>query len=363
MPPPSEPSGPRPTGSSCTTSRRCRSTGAASNRSVAARTPSGCATAARWFVERGCQVKGHPLCWHSVGADWLLGAHGRRDRRGAAGADPPRRGGLRRPDRHLGRDQRSRDHADLRQVRQRHLADGAQARPGRHRPGHLRRRARGQPRRDPAAQRLRHVRGLRAPRRGTASRRASGSMRWGSSRTCTRATGARRRPWTSSSGSPASGCPSTSPRAPSCPGTSCRPRSSTSTTTRSTSGRAPPTARPARPTRSSGTTGRCSRTRRSQAITWWGFSDDGWLHAPTGLIRADGTRKPAFDALRGLIRGDWWLPPTPMVTDETRQRPVQRLPRRLRRCRSAGSRRRSASRRRARTRSTCDWGGRASRQG
>ncbi|HEY6569920.1 MAG TPA: endo-1,4-beta-xylanase, partial [Candidatus Limnocylindrales bacterium] len=28
-------------------------------------------TAARWLVDRGCLVKGHPLCWHSVTADWL----------------------------------------------------------------------------------------------------------------------------------------------------------------------------------------------------------------------------------------------------------------------------------------------------
>src|SRR5687767_4609706 len=27
--------------------------------------------AAKWFVERGCVVKGHPLCWHTVTADWL----------------------------------------------------------------------------------------------------------------------------------------------------------------------------------------------------------------------------------------------------------------------------------------------------
>ena len=54
-----------------------------------------------------------------------------------------------------------------------------------------------------------------------------------------------------------------------------------------------------------------------EAITWWGFPDGGWLNAPTGLIRIDGSRKPAFDALHGLIKGDWWLPPTPMVTDDT----------------------------------------------
>ncbi len=50
------------------------------------------------------------------------------------------------------------------------------------------------------------------------------------------------------------------------------------------------------------------------AITWWGFLDGGWLNAPTGLIRADGSTKPAYDALHGLIKGEWWLRPTTMVT-------------------------------------------------
>nr|BFE79655.1 hypothetical protein GCM10020093_022560 [Planobispora longispora] len=27
---------------------------------------------ARWFADRGCVVKGHPLTWHTVTADWLL---------------------------------------------------------------------------------------------------------------------------------------------------------------------------------------------------------------------------------------------------------------------------------------------------
>ena len=28
--------------------------------------------AARWFAQRGCRVKGHPLCWHTLAPDWLL---------------------------------------------------------------------------------------------------------------------------------------------------------------------------------------------------------------------------------------------------------------------------------------------------
>ena len=52
------------------------------------------------------------------------------------------------------------------------------------------------------------------------------------------------------------------------------------------------------------------------AITWWGIDDGGWLKAPTGLLRVDGSTKPAYEALRGLIKGEWWLAPTTMVTDE-----------------------------------------------
>ena len=117
--------------------------------------------AAAWFVERGCRVKGHPLCWHTITADWLLDLPGRRDRGGAARPDPPRRGGLRRPDRQLGRDQRGRDHAHLRQVRQRDQSDVPAARPDRDRSGDVRCRAGSQPEGDPAAQRLRRVRGVR----------------------------------------------------------------------------------------------------------------------------------------------------------------------------------------------------------
>jgi endo-1,4-beta-xylanase len=52
------------------------------------------------------------------------------------------------------------------------------------------------------------------------------------------------------------------------------------------------------------------------AVTWWGLADGGWLKAPSGLVRVDGTPKPAFDALRGLIRGEWWLAPTRRMTDD-----------------------------------------------
>jgi endo-1,4-beta-xylanase len=53
-----------------------------------------------------------------------------------------------------------------------------------------------------------------------------------------------------------------------------------------------------------------------QSINYWGLTDDGaWLGAPIGLVRADGSRKPSYDALEALIKGEWWLPPTGMRTD------------------------------------------------
>ncbi len=54
-----------------------------------------------------------------------------------------------------------------------------------------------------------------------------------------------------------------------------------------------------------------------QAITYWGLTDDGaWLGAPAGLVRADGSPKPAYDELRRLVKDEWWLAPTAVRTDE-----------------------------------------------
>ncbi len=54
-----------------------------------------------------------------------------------------------------------------------------------------------------------------------------------------------------------------------------------------------------------------------QNITYWGLSDDGmWLGAPGGFVRRDGTPKPAYHALKGLIKGQWWLEPTALRTDD-----------------------------------------------
>lgn len=53
-----------------------------------------------------------------------------------------------------------------------------------------------------------------------------------------------------------------------------------------------------------------------EAITYWGMSDGGWLNAPGGFVRADGSPKPSYEALHRLIKGDWWLSPTRLVTDD-----------------------------------------------
>lgn len=52
-----------------------------------------------------------------------------------------------------------------------------------------------------------------------------------------------------------------------------------------------------------------------QSINYWGLTDDGaWLGAPVGFLRADGSRKPSYASLSALIHGEWWLSPTEMRT-------------------------------------------------
>jgi endo-1,4-beta-xylanase len=52
-----------------------------------------------------------------------------------------------------------------------------------------------------------------------------------------------------------------------------------------------------------------------EAITWWGLKDGRWLNAPSGLMRKDCSYKPAYEALLNLVKGEWWLKPTKMKTD------------------------------------------------
>jgi endo-1,4-beta-xylanase len=56
-----------------------------------------------------------------------------------------------------------------------------------------------------------------------------------------------------------------------------------------------------------------------QAITWWDLSDGGWLNAPAGLLRKEHSCKPAYNELLKLVKGEWWLAPTKMTTDSNGQ--------------------------------------------
>jgi len=42
-----------------------------------------------------------------------------------------------------------------------------------------------------------------------------------------------------------------------------------------------------------------------QAITTWSGGDNAWLHAPAGFLRADNSEKPSYKALRDKIENDW----------------------------------------------------------
>lgn len=52
-----------------------------------------------------------------------------------------------------------------------------------------------------------------------------------------------------------------------------------------------------------------------EGVTWWDLSDGGWLNAPAGLLRKDGSSKPAYEELIKRIKGEWWTSPTGMMTD------------------------------------------------
>ncbi|MCU1474827.1 endo-1,4-beta-xylanase [Amnibacterium sp.] len=53
-----------------------------------------------------------------------------------------------------------------------------------------------------------------------------------------------------------------------------------------------------------------------ESITYWGFTDAGaWLGAPVGFVRADGSRKPSYDVLDRLVNDEWRLAPARLRTD------------------------------------------------
>jgi GH35 family endo-1,4-beta-xylanase len=57
-----------------------------------------------------------------------------------------------------------------------------------------------------------------------------------------------------------------------------------------------------------------------EAITWWDLSDhEAWLGAPAGLLRKDMTPRPAYEALQKLIKGQWWTAEVRACTDAAGQ--------------------------------------------
>lgn len=54
-----------------------------------------------------------------------------------------------------------------------------------------------------------------------------------------------------------------------------------------------------------------------KAITQWDFADGAWLHAPSGLIRENNTDKPSYQMLKSKIKGEWFTASETYVTDES----------------------------------------------
>jgi GH35 family endo-1,4-beta-xylanase len=52
-----------------------------------------------------------------------------------------------------------------------------------------------------------------------------------------------------------------------------------------------------------------------ESVTTWSIVDGKWLKAPAGLLRADNSCKPAYDELLKLVKQDWWTTMN-LVTDE-----------------------------------------------
>lgn len=53
-----------------------------------------------------------------------------------------------------------------------------------------------------------------------------------------------------------------------------------------------------------------------ESITYWNFVDGGWLNAPAGFLRQDGTAKPMYNEIHNLIKQEWWTKSTTCITDD-----------------------------------------------
>ena len=52
-----------------------------------------------------------------------------------------------------------------------------------------------------------------------------------------------------------------------------------------------------------------------ESITWWSFHDGLWLNAPSGLLSRTSDPKPAYKALHKRIKGDWWTAEQKLITN------------------------------------------------
>ena len=52
-----------------------------------------------------------------------------------------------------------------------------------------------------------------------------------------------------------------------------------------------------------------------ESITTWSLVDGKWLNAPAGLLRKDNSSKPSYNELLRLIKNEWWTNAT-IITDE-----------------------------------------------
>jgi len=52
------------------------------------------------------------------------------------------------------------------------------------------------------------------------------------------------------------------------------------------------------------------------SITWWSFMDGLWLNAPSGILDVNSDPKPVYHALHKKIKGEWWMNEQAFVSDE-----------------------------------------------
>jgi GH35 family endo-1,4-beta-xylanase len=54
-----------------------------------------------------------------------------------------------------------------------------------------------------------------------------------------------------------------------------------------------------------------------ESITWWSFHDGLWLKAPSGLLDKNSDPKPAYKALHARIKGEWFFGEQTLKTDSS----------------------------------------------